>query len=509
MKSTNSAEPDIIEMSRMYRFERDQRIILEKQIAALTFESITGPFSERFEQFIEALPSCQMRSNLRWIQSNFCKTHQEVISMSNGACPYCEAAAPAQPVPPSEQCECRGNYRQYYNQHGVTCCDNCNRPIFAAPAPVLTQPSAEQVCPKCGSSIISTSHGLYCPKPTCKWGWEVEMDGSPLQPPERPVLPVTPKESLQEARSDGWEDADDAAHAYLDSHGAPPANGRGLYLRLDEILAARASSPAVPNEFTHFLETVAWNKGCSREYLSELALKLMRAPAVAGRTQGEDESWMTLAAFELVKHADNGKAIGSWQFILNTLKAAKLAEQRKSDRLELPPKIRVEPVYYVANFDGSHSIADPQPSLQLQEWYQFNARRNARIIRRMRESAREAPLDDLIEALKTIADAPTHITYEGIFVSTNVKDVARKELRAERDEASPEAPAAKDEKCGQPAAPFIPRWGMSFACVLPKGHVVGEHKQGGSCVVHGDYVGDKCPNWPMCTNPAPAAPKEK
>jgi hypothetical protein len=103
MKSTNSAEPDIIEMSRMYRFERDQRIILEKQIAALTFESITVPFSERFEQFIEALPSCQMRSNLRWIQSNFCKTHQEVISMSNGACPYCEAAAPTQPVSPDDE----------------------------------------------------------------------------------------------------------------------------------------------------------------------------------------------------------------------------------------------------------------------------------------------------------------------------------------------------------------------------------------------------------------------
>jgi hypothetical protein len=63
----------------------------------------------------------------------------------------------------------------------------------------------------------------------------------------------------------------------------------------------------------------------------------------------------------------------------------------------------------------------------------------------LRESAREAPSDDLIEALKTIADAPTHITYEGIFVSTNVKDIARKALCAERDEASPEGPAASEK----------------------------------------------------------------
>lgn len=52
-------------------------------------------------------------------------------------------------------------------------------------------------------------------------------------------------------------------------------------------------------------------------------------------------------------------------------------------------------------------------------------------------------------------------------------------------------------KCGQPAAPFIPRWGMSFACVLPKGHE-GEHKRGGNCFKHGEYVGEECPKWPGC-----------
>lgn len=54
-----------------------------------------------------------------------------------------------------------------------------------------------------------------------------------------------------------------------------------------------------------------------------------------------------------------------------------------------------------------------------------------------------------------------------------------------------------DEKCNEPAAPFIPRWGMSFACALPKGHE-GEHKQGGNCFKHGRYIGAKCPHWPDC-----------
>lgn len=47
-------------------------------------------------------------------------------------------------------------------------------------------------CPKCGGPTVSTHHGLYCPKPTCKWGWEMEMDGSPLKPPESAAEPGTP-----------------------------------------------------------------------------------------------------------------------------------------------------------------------------------------------------------------------------------------------------------------------------------------------------------------------------
>lgn len=38
-------------------------------------------------------------------------------------------------------------------------------------------------CPKCNGELINTAHGPYCPRPICKWGWEIEMDGSPLQPP--------------------------------------------------------------------------------------------------------------------------------------------------------------------------------------------------------------------------------------------------------------------------------------------------------------------------------------
>lgn len=68
------------------------------------------------------------------------------------------------------------------------------------------------------------------------------------------------------------------------------------------------------------------------------------------------------------------------------------------------------------------------------------------------------------------------------------------------------------EKCGASVALLISRWGMSFACVLPKGHE-GEHQQGGTCFKHGEYVGEKCPQWPRCmlnaaiasvTSPPPA-----
>lgn len=64
------------------------------------------------------------------------------------------------------------------------------------------------------------------------------------------------------------------------------------------------------------------------------------------------------------------------------------------------------------------------------------------------------------------------------------------------DKLSP-APEAPAEKCGKPAASFIPCWGMSFACVRPKGHE-GDCRQGGTCVKHGEYFGERCPLWPSC-----------
>lgn len=40
-------------------------------------------------------------------------------------------------------------------------------------------------CPKCGEGVVvHTCHGDYCASPRCKWGWELELDGSPLKPPE-------------------------------------------------------------------------------------------------------------------------------------------------------------------------------------------------------------------------------------------------------------------------------------------------------------------------------------
>jgi len=60
----------------------------------------------------------------------------------------------------------------------------------------------------------------------------------------------------------------------------------------------------------------------------------------------------------------------------------------------------------------------------------------------------------------------------------------------------------KPETCGKPAAPLVPRWGWSFACVLAPGHD-GECCPGGDCIAHGKYVGrpgetPQCPEWPRC-----------
>ena len=50
--------------------------------------------------------------------------------------------------------------------------------------PAEPTPSESACCPKCGGALMSAGgHGSWCPKETCKWGWEIEMDGSPLKPP--------------------------------------------------------------------------------------------------------------------------------------------------------------------------------------------------------------------------------------------------------------------------------------------------------------------------------------
>ena len=69
---------------------------------------------------------------------------------------------------------------------------------LAASHPLQDKPPAASVtvCPKCGGRLnTSGGHGEWCPKATCKWGWEVEADGSPLQPP----LPAAPGAVLADA----------------------------------------------------------------------------------------------------------------------------------------------------------------------------------------------------------------------------------------------------------------------------------------------------------------------
>src|SRR5678815_2502735 len=80
-----------------------------------------------------------------------------------------------------------------------------------------------------------------------------------------------------------------------------------------------------------------------------------------------------------------------------------------------------------------------------------------------------------------------------------------------RDRFRAARPSEPSAKCGKPAASLIPRWGMSWACVLDKGHE-GECAPGGNCIKHGPYVckpndQPKCPKWPDCCMPEPSAPK--
>ena len=70
------------------------------------------------------------------------------------------------------QCECAT-----FNGEKIATCKDCYEKGRSMNDP------EPKTCPKCGGAIIQTAHGPYCPKDACKWGWEVEMDGSPLKPP--------------------------------------------------------------------------------------------------------------------------------------------------------------------------------------------------------------------------------------------------------------------------------------------------------------------------------------
>lgn len=72
-----------------------------------------------------------------------------------------------------------------------------------------------------------------------------------------------------------------------------------------------------------------------------------------------------------------------------------------------------------------------------------------------------------------------------------------------KPQEEPELSVTPEEACGANAGPFIARWGMSFSCVLKKGHA-GEHKKGGRCFTHGPFLGERCAK----CEPQPAAEGE-
>lgn len=95
------------------------------------------------------------------------------------------------------------------------------------------------------------------------------------------------------------------------------------------------------------------------------------------------------------------------------------------------------------------------------------------------------------------------------------------ESAAPGERAAPSSPTAP-APCGEVVTHLIA--GASwYPCALPKGHE-GGHRAAGSCVAHGDYLGEvgappQCPKWPACvkeimakqypTVPAAPAPTEK
>lgn len=90
------------------------------------------------------------------------------------------------------------------------------------------------------------------------------------------------------------------------------------------------------------------------------------------------------------------------------------------DLPEMPPRKRIEPTYYVQHPDGSHSVADPQPSLQRQEFFQFKARENARIIRKMRAESLSGATDRRSDGHKWECEyQPKNAEYDAIECNLN------------------------------------------------------------------------------------------
>ena len=98
-------------------------------------------------------------------------------------------------------------------------------------------------CPKCGKPVKSShGHGEYCPDPACKWGWEVEMDGSPLQPPVKRE-PMTAEQLAQRFHETYERLAPDFDYKTREASAKPwaevPENNRSLMIAVcEEILEA-------------------------------------------------------------------------------------------------------------------------------------------------------------------------------------------------------------------------------------------------------------------------------
>ena len=155
---------------------------------------------------------------------------------------------------PPGKCTCRPMTDEDFLPAPRTHNDRMVKAAAKASSPSV-EPAPERRCPKCGKLVVSSAHGEYCPDAACKWGWEVEMDGSPLKP--------EPSVEMRERFEDWIERELPGTDLYIRSDGH---YGDLLTAYLWKGWQARAASQGAPHDCKGVLcpkcQTIIMGHGC-------------------------------------------------------------------------------------------------------------------------------------------------------------------------------------------------------------------------------------------------------